>query len=130
LQARLSPLELAEEASRLAKEYNEAWLVVERNNHGSGVLAYLHGVNKYARIYKQDGQDGWLTSTTHRSRMLGALAATLVETPGIFFSKRLLQECRSFVRHRDGKIGASAGAHDDCVMAMAIGLCVREEMRI
>ena len=129
LQARLSPLELAEEAARLAKEYNGAWLVVERNNHGSGVLAYLHGVSRYPRIYTQDGQDGWLTSVIHRPRMLGALAAALVETPGIFFSRRLLQECRSFVRHRNGKIGANAGAHDDCVMAMAMALCVREEMR-
>ncbi len=129
LQARLSPLELAEEAARLAKEYNGAWLVVERNNHGSGVLAYLHGVSKYQRIYSQDGQDGWLTSVVHRPRMLGALAAALVEVPGIFFSNRLLQECRSFVRHRNGKIGASAGAHDDCVMAMAMALGVREEMR-
>ena len=129
LQAKLSPLELAEESTRLAREYNGAWLVVERNNHGSGVLAYLHGVSKYPRIYQQDGQDGWLTSVIHRPRMLGALAAALVETPGIFSSRRLLQECRSFVRHRNGKIGARTGAHDDCVMAMAMALSVREELR-
>jgi hypothetical protein len=129
LQAKLSPLELADEAARLAREYNGASLVVERNNHGSGVLAYLHGVSKYSRIYTQDGQDGWLTSAIHRPLMLGALGAALVETPRIFFSRRLLKECRSFVRHRNGKIGASAGAHDDCVMAMAMALCVRDELR-
>jgi hypothetical protein len=129
LQAKLSPLELAEHAAALAREYNGAWVVVERNNHGSGVLAYLHGVSKYPRIYQQGGQDGWLTSVIHRPRMLGALASALVETPGIFFSRRLLRECKSFVRHRNGKIGASAGAHDDCVMAMAMALCVRDEIR-
>lgn len=129
LQAKLSPLELAEQAANLAREYNGAWIVVERNNHGSGVLAYLHGVSKYPRIYQQDGQDGWLTSVIHRPRMLGTLASALVETPGIFFSRRLLQECRSFVRHRNGKISARAGAHDDCVMAMAIALGARNEMR-
>jgi len=129
LHARLTPLELAEEAAGLAKEYNGAWLVVERNNHGSGVLAYLHGVSRYPHIYAQNGQDGWLTSVIHRPRMLGALAAALVETPEIFFSKCLLQECRSFVRHRNGKICASTGAHDDCVMAMAMALCVRDEIR-
>lgn len=129
LQARLSPLELAEESAKLAGEYNGAWLVVERNNHGSGVLAYLHGVSRYPLIYQQDGQDGWQTSSIRRPRMLGSLAAALVETPGVFFSRRLLQECRSFVRHRNGKIEAAAGAHDDCVMAMAIALCVREELR-
>lgn len=128
LQARLSPLELAEESARLAREYNGAWLVVERNNHGSGVLAYLHGVSKYPRIYQQDGSDGWLTSSNQRARMLGDLAAALVETPELFFSRRLLQECRSFVRQGNGKVRASAGAHDDCVMAMAIAVCVRAEL--
>jgi len=32
-------LELARQITELATEYNSAWLVVERNNHGSGVLA-------------------------------------------------------------------------------------------
>jgi hypothetical protein len=32
-------LELARLVTGLAAEYNGAWLVVERNNHGSGVLA-------------------------------------------------------------------------------------------
>jgi hypothetical protein len=129
LQAKLSPLEIAEHATSLAREYNNAWIVVERNNHGSGVLAYLHGVNKYPRIYQQDGQDGWLTSVIHRPRMLGALASALVETPGIFSSKRLLQECRGFVRHRNGKVAARTGSHDDCVMAMAIAISARNEIR-
>jgi len=129
LQAKLSPLELAEQAANLAKEYNDAWIVVERNNHGSGVLAYLHSVSKYLRIYQQDGQDGWLTSVIQRPRMLVTLASALVETPGIFSSRRLLEECRSFVRHRNGKVSARTGAHDDCVMAMAMALCAREELR-
>lgn len=129
LQAKLTPLELAEEAAKLAWEYNGAWIVVERNNHGSGVLAYLHSVSRYTRLYQQDGQDGWLTSMIHRPRMLNMLASALVETPRIFSSSRLLQECRSFVRLKNGKTGARTGAHDDCVMAMAMALCVRGEMR-
>ena len=39
----------------------------------------------------------------------------------------LLQQCRTFVRHASGAASASAGAHDDCVMAMAIALAVREQ---
>ncbi len=34
-------LELARLVTALATEYNQAWLVVERNNHGSGVLAHI-----------------------------------------------------------------------------------------
>jgi hypothetical protein len=35
----LGGLELARLITGLAAEYNGAWLVVERNNHGTGVLA-------------------------------------------------------------------------------------------
>jgi hypothetical protein len=57
-------LELARFVTRLATEYNGAWLVVERNNHGSGVLALVgDGVQVRARLlYKaaagQGGRDG------------------------------------------------------------------------
>lgn len=129
LQAKSGALELAEMVTSLAMEYNHALLVVERNNHGAGVLAYLHGVCRYARIYKEGGQDGWLTSSVSRPRVLGELGAALVETPGIFSSERLLKECRGFVRLKNGRTEAQAGSHDDCVMAMAIGLAVRGEMR-
>ena len=93
-----------------------------------GVLAYLKSVCHYPRVYEQDGQEGWLTSSLSRPAMIGTLAAALVEKPSLFQSRRLLKECRSFVRLRNGKTGAQSGAHDDCVMAMAIALSAREEL--
>jgi hypothetical protein len=39
----------------------------------------------------------------------------------------LLEECRTFVRRADGNAAAADGAHDDCVMAMAIAFAVRRE---
>jgi hypothetical protein len=100
-------------------------VVVERNNHGSGVLAYLAGVCRYPRIFEANGQPGFLTSTITRPLMIGGLGAALVEAPEKFSSERLLKECRTFVRHRNGKIAAQNGEHDDLVMAMAIALEVR-----
>src|SRR5579884_876138 len=129
LQARLPPLELAQSLAKLAQEYNGALVVVERNNHGSGVLAYLHSVYKYEHIYQYKGQDGWPTSTTERPNMLNLVATALVENPEIFSSRRLLQECRSFVRLPNGKAGAKSGSHDDCVMAMAVGVAAQQTVR-
>lgn len=57
--------------------------------------------------------------------MIENLAAVLATEPGLFRSPRLLNECRTFVRHPDGSSGAIAGTHDDCVMAMAIALAAR-----
>jgi hypothetical protein len=123
-------LELARLASDLACEYNRAWLVVERNNHGAGVLAYLEGPCACDHIYSQHGQAGWLTTSLSRPAALGRLAAALVDEPQRFMSRRFLAECRSFVRLADGNSGARAGAHDDRVMAMAIGLAAREELLV
>lgn len=128
LRCKIGGLELAREVDKLAREYNEATLVVERNNFGSEILAYLVTVCRYPRIYEQNGQAGWLTSILSRSSMIGAVAAAIVQTSGIFSSERLLRECRTFVRHRNGKMAAQNGEHDDCVMAMAIALQVREEL--
>jgi hypothetical protein len=121
-------LELARLATDLAAEYCRAWLVVERNNHGSGVLALAETNCKYVRIYRQGGQTGWLTTSVSRPVVLGRLDAALVEKPECFMSRRLLGECRSFVRLPNGNSGARAGTHDDRVMAMAIGLGARAEL--
>ena len=121
-------LELARLITALAAEYNRAWLVVERNNHGSGVLALVETVCGYRKIYRQGGQLGWLTTSLSRPAALGRLDAALVEQPERFQSRRLLGECRSFVRTVEGKSGARAGTHDDRVMAMAIGLSARAEL--
>ncbi len=127
LRAHLSPLETARLAAELAQEYGQALLVVERNSLGAGVLAYVQSVCGYPRLYESGGQAGFLTSQVTRSKMVGDLGAALVETPRIFSSERLLRECRSFVRLPGGGTGAQAGEHDDCVMAMAMALAVREE---
>jgi hypothetical protein len=124
----LGGLELARLICELAAEYGQAWVVVERNNHGSGVLAYLDAPCGYPRVYRQGGLPGWLTTSLSRPAALGRLASALVDEPERFMSRRLLGECRSFVRLKNGSAGARAGTHDDRVMAMAIALAARAEM--
>jgi hypothetical protein len=130
--AHLGGLELANAITALAREYNGAVLVIERNNHGSGVLALCESVCGYERLYRQGntalGQPGWLTTSVSRPAVLAKLNAALVENAELFMSRKLLAELRSFVRHADGSAGAASGTHDDRVMAMAIGLGAREEM--
>jgi hypothetical protein len=130
LRGRMGTRELARETVKLAKEYNGALVAVERNNHGAGVIAYLDGVEHYRHLYEQDGQAGWLTTAVTRPAMVGRLGAMLVEQPELFQSRRLLAECRTFVRTRNGRAEAASGAHDDCVMAMAIAQAVRAELML
>ena len=102
-------LELARLVTALAGEYNDAWLVVERNNHGSGVLALAETVCGYGRIYRQGGQAGWLTTSLSRPAALGRLDAALVEEPERFQSRRLLASAGALCGWPNGGTGAQAG---------------------
>jgi hypothetical protein len=125
-QGRCGLMELAERAATLGREYNGAMLIVERNNHGAGVIAYLTGVMQYARLFQQDGQAGWLTTALSRPRVLAQMERLLGEGAESVMSARLLREMKTFVRDARGRTGAAQGQHDDLVMAMGIALAARE----
>jgi len=122
-----TPRELGQRVAELGHEYGDALIAVERNNHGHAVLAHLTCAEPYPNLYQQNGQPGWLTHVGSRPAMIAHLGALLARVPELFFSRRLLQQCRSFVRHADSSTGAAGGAHDDCVLAMAIAQMVRRK---
>jgi len=117
--------EFAAKVMELGKEYNSAELAVERNNQGQTVLAHLE-TWRAENVYLQNGLAGWPTSAHSRPVMIAGLEEALVAAPRSFRSLRFLNECRTFVRDRDGRPGAAPGTHDDCVMAMAIAWAVRK----
>jgi hypothetical protein len=121
-------LELMELSRQIAWDYETAWLVVERNNHGAEQLGLLEQKG-HKRIFRgADGQPGYLTTSVSKPAMLARMSLALVEEPGIFQSRKLLTECRTFVRLANGGVGARGGTHDDRVMAMAVGLAARVEL--
>jgi hypothetical protein len=132
LQQRLRPLQFAHLAAALAREYSTpghaALLAVERNNHGHAVLGHLDQTEHYAHVYEQNHSPGWLTSSASKPEIVAHMNSLLVEKPALFRSKRLLEECRTFVNLSGGHAGAANGAHDDLVMAMAIAQFVRKEL--
>jgi hypothetical protein len=127
LQGHFAPADLAARVALIGREYNHALIAVERNNHGHAVLASLTMHEGCNNVYYQGNNPGWLTSAASRPRMLENFAATLTNAPFLFSSTRLLEECRTFVRHPDGSASAASGTHDDLVMAMAVALAVRAD---
>jgi hypothetical protein len=70
---------------------------------------------------------GWLTTAGNKPAMVSRIGALLEGGAELFLSARLLEECRTFVTGAGGKTGAAQGAHDDCLMAMAVAQAVRAE---
>lgn len=133
LLAHLRPEELAREVASLGREYGNVPIVIERNNHGHAVLACMQLQERYGNLYHDGenhrGEAGWLTTAVNRPPMIENLAAVLRTNPMSLQSPHLLEQCRTFVRKKDGRAEAAAGSNDDAVMAMAIALAVRAEMR-
>jgi len=127
LRGHYTPQELAAWVASLARQYNQALVAVERNNHGHAVHVALSMNSADVHVYHVKGQAGWLTSAATRPRMLANFGAVLAAAPFLLNSSRLLEECKTFVRRPDGTTAAANGAHDDTVMAMAIALAVRAE---
>ena len=125
LHGHFPPRELAMKLIDAGKPYNDALLVVERNNHGHGVLAHLQA-EEVSNVFRDGGQDGWLTSAASRPAMVENLAAILAtETevvPKPTASERMPDLCAVSRREFGSRDG---GTHDDCVMAMAIALAAR-----
>ena len=81
LHGHFPPYELARRVVALGTMYGNALVAVERNNHGYGVLAHLKDLH-YENLFRQGGQDGWLTSVVTRPAMIENLAAMLIEAAG------------------------------------------------
>lgn len=108
---------------------------VERNNHGHSVLNTLNNVLKYPNIYRHEHYDpktrgkskklGWPTDSVTKPIMIDDLAALLRD--GVpTNSKDFVSEAFTFVRKKDGSMGADSGCHDDLVIARAIALQLRK----
>lgn len=126
LHGHMRPEELAMRVAELGHEYNDALVVVERNNHGHAVLTDLKHLN-YPKVYHQNGVEGFLITAPSRARVVEWLRALVQEKIDLFSSPTLLREFRTFVRQTDGVPRALSGAHDDTVMAMALAQWVREQ---
>jgi hypothetical protein len=111
-------------------------VAVERNNQGFAVLHALNHQLAYPRIYQHPPAEsgstaspGWPMNAQTKPQAIGALGDMLRDAPGVFRSRRLLEQCRSYAYGDGEKMGARPGMHDDLVIAVGIALAVRAQGR-
>lgn len=123
----------AAELVKLGNFYNRAFICVESNNHGNGVIAHLGGSFSglaYPNLYKRYEYDeftrkqkrtiGFKTTTATKPKLIENLKAALRDGEVTTFDKFTIQEICGFIRDDKGKIGAKGKAHDDRVIALAL----------
>lgn len=129
LSGRWRPHDFAQRLVKLAREYNEAMIAVERNNHGHSVINTLQNQVGYPNLYRHLEYDraskthvqkvGYPTNVSTREILIdGAREATedgLMRVRDI----RYVDECLDFSLSRAGKYESATG-HDDHIFAWAI----------
>lgn len=110
--------------------YHTALVGVERNNHGWGVLNWLDNVNRYPRLYRQAPVAttnrtrtqtlGWRTTPATKPKMVRDYARAMRDHSIEPLDPMLKLELLTFVQDDKGLYGASAGNHDDVVIAHMI----------
>lgn len=138
LHGRIEFEEFATYLAKLGKYYNNALIVPELDGMGVAVLQALK--RKYAHIYQQRKQEGfieklttklgWETNPETRPVILANMRRIFTDRfndPDWMPDKMVLNEILTFVNN-NGKPQAADGFHDDRVMTLAIGLwaCLQE----
>lgn len=96
-------------------------LAVERNNHGHAVILKLDEILSYPALWVNplDEKLGWHTTSVTRPIMVNAFIDAVEDGFLDVLDKEILTECLTLVDNA-GKVEASSGKHDDCVIATAI----------
>jgi hypothetical protein len=118
--------------NQIAIYYNVATVVVESNTVGGAVLSNLQNDLAYENLYfeqrKKATSPGVKIGPANRGVYLEALQHRLVNGTLRINSRRFVQELSTFIWSRQKRRAeAEKGKHDDAIMAMAIGLFIRDE---
>jgi hypothetical protein len=126
---KIDPETFAYEVARIATYYNDAFCVVENNNHGILTLSVLEKIYPKNLVYKDDStvasndekkifQLGYKTTKRNKPLMIGRLRTLLAHELTIH-SPVLRSELTTFIETETGALEAQEGCNDDTVMASA-----------
>lgn len=121
----------------LGMYYNTALIGAETNFSTYPVreLERLRYPKQYVRetedsyTHKPKQAFGFRTDNKTRPAAIAALVAEVRERAEQLHDRATLEEMLTFVRNEAGRAEAEAGAHDDCIMALAIAHYIRPQQR-
>lgn len=128
----------AEVICEMSKLYNDAPIVVERENYGHAVLKCIEAklgdmfapLERGGRVYFfKDGRPGWSTNGETRPNILAEIQRAMNEGWFRCWDTDLYSECCTFKLQPSGKWEHDPGCHDDAVFKWAIALYARHFRR-
>jgi hypothetical protein len=119
---KLAEDEFAKILAQLGYRYGTALIVPEMNaKAGGAVTTSLANVERYKRLYRQENGDvGWNTTVRTRDLLISQFEASFYAQEWKIHSLRLIEELKTFIVTKTGKVEHDHHSHDDLLFAFFI----------
>ena len=123
LAGKFQPSALADYVDQIGKYFNDAELMVERNNHGHAVLLWLSEHSNLTRLKGHDDKDGWLSSVKGKALLYSVCADAFKNEETVIHSLETYLQLSSI---EGSTLRAPEGEMDDRAdsYALALAACV------
>ncbi|MCL4863982.1 MAG: hypothetical protein KJZ93_31530, partial [Caldilineaceae bacterium] len=127
LAGKFQPSVLAGYADQIGCYYNDAGLMVERNNHGHAVLLWLEEHSALRRLPGHDDKPGWLSSQLGKALLYNEMADCFRDKATTLHSFPTYMQLASI---EGSTLRAPEGQHDDRADSYALAQVGRAAMLI
>jgi len=119
---KLDTITYARIVNDIAKEYNDAFVILEINNMGLAVMNELHNNLQYNNIYfRRTGNPGWDTTAKTRPFIIQSIEQIFSKDLLKILSRRTINELQTFVADTDtGKVQKQKGSTDDLLISLGL----------
>jgi hypothetical protein len=127
LAGRFEPATFAAHIDQVGRYYHAAGVLVERNNHGHAVLAWL-GDNRNStlpRLCGDDGRPGWNTTTKSKAMLYAEAGEALRDGEAVLHGLDVFHQLTSV---EGSTLRAPEGQPDDRAVAFALALAGRAKL--
>lgn len=110
----------------LSKFYNNAVVLPERNNHGTGFLVRARDIGMWCVVDPKDGRDGWNTANLQRKIYLLDYTATQISNNNVVIRGEDLYSELSLIDAQTLKAPEGADFYDDLAIAFCLATFARQ----
>src|SRR5262249_29796024 len=125
LAGRYEPATFAAHIDTVGRWFNDAAVLVERNNHGHAVLLWLADNSKLLRLGGDDGKPGWNTTTRSKALLYDGAGEALRDGDAIIHGLDTFSQLASI---EGSTQRAPEGQPDDRAVAFVLGLAGRAKV--
>lgn len=116
--AKIEPTTFAENIAAVARYYNDAEVLVEKNNHGHAVIGHLEENHLDIRLLAGwNGDTGWLSNKKGKALMWTTMADSLRDRAVLLHSRGTFVQLGSI---EGATLKAPKGLHDDRAVSFAL----------